>query len=361
MEVLEDLRDSGINAYQNVTPNQFIESNGLKTVKGRIYPLGGISNITTIFGNESGYYPVIETDEHGFNNPKGLYEINKVDIVLTGDSFTEGYSVHSDETISAVIRKSGFNAMSIGKAGNGPLLELAALKEYAEPLKPKIVLWLYYVNDSGDLAGEIGSPILLKYLTKNDFSQNLISRQEEIDSLLVDYVQGEWVKSRERKSWCDHWVFKIAKLSVLRKRINLISTPTPTPTSPPKPKPKPIFKDIMQKANHMVSGWGGKMYFVYLPSYFSYSETPYSVLSVADSFTYANEELNREFVLHTTNEREIPIIDIHKEVFVPHSDPLSLYPFRMDGHFNAEGYRLVAKSISNILKADGIIPLNSKN
>ena len=126
----------------------------------------------------------------------------------------------------------------------------------------------------------------------------------------------------------------------------------------------------MQKANHMVSGWGGKMYFVYLPSYFSYSETSYSARSVREYLygddiallvntdTFANEELNREFVLHTANELEIPIIDIHKEVFVPHTDPLSLFPFRMNAHYNAEGYRLVAESIFIRLKADGIVPLN---
>ena len=65
--------------------------------------------------------------------------------------------------------------------------------------------------------------------------------------------------------------------------------------------------------------------------------------------------------MDTVSELEIPIIDIHKEVFVPHSDPLSLFPFRMAGHYNAEGYKLVAESISKRLKADGIIPLNSRN
>ena len=98
----------------------------------------------------------------------------------------------------------------------------------------------------------------------------------------------------------------------------------------------------------MVSDWGGKMYFVYLPGFSQYSK--------------GIEHINREFVLHTANELEIPIIDMHNEVFVPHMDPLSLFPFRMDRHhYNAEGYKLVAESISKRLKADGIIPLNSRN
>ena len=112
-----------------------------------------------------------------------------MDILLTGDSFTEGYSVNSYETISAVLRKSGFYAISVGKSGSGPLIELAALKEYAEHLKPKIVLWLYYINDLNELGLEIQSSLLRKYLNEDNFSQNLISRQDEIDSVLINYSQ----------------------------------------------------------------------------------------------------------------------------------------------------------------------------
>jgi hypothetical protein len=199
IEVLDDLRDSGVEAFPNFTPSNIVGSNGLTSKKGRIYPLGTISNSTTTLGNETGYYPIIETDEHGFNNPKGLYIKNKVDIVLTGDSFAEGYSVHSDETISAVLRQLDFNAISVGKGGSGPLIELAALKEYAEPLKPRIVLWLYYVNDLTDLNSEMQSSILRKYLNEDDYSQNLIFRQEEIDDVLKNYIQSEWTREKKRE------------------------------------------------------------------------------------------------------------------------------------------------------------------
>ena len=168
MEVLDDLRDSGVEAFPNTHPYEFVLSNGLISNKGRIYPLGTISNSTTILTNESGYLPIIETDEHGFNNPKGLYIENKVDIVLIGDSFIEGHSVHSNETIGAVLRQLDFNAIGFGKSSNGSLIELATLKEYAEPLKPKIVLWVYFVNDIGSLAREMQSSILRKYLNEDD-------------------------------------------------------------------------------------------------------------------------------------------------------------------------------------------------
>ena len=49
IEVLEDLTELGKKVYLNITPELFISSNGLKTNNGLLYPLGGISNITTIF------------------------------------------------------------------------------------------------------------------------------------------------------------------------------------------------------------------------------------------------------------------------------------------------------------------------
>ena len=72
------------------------------------------------------------------------------------------YSVHSDETISAVLRELGFNAINLGNGNNGPLLEFATLKEYGEPLRSKVVLWLYCYNDLKDLNSEMIRSILYR-------------------------------------------------------------------------------------------------------------------------------------------------------------------------------------------------------
>ena len=120
--------------------------------------------------------------------------------------------------------------------------------------------------------------------------------------------------------------------------INLRPTPTPTPT------PTPIFRNILQKSNQMVSQWNGKIYFVYLPAFARYSR--------------GNEDPNRDFVMQTATELDIPIIDIHKEVFEPHPNPLSLFPLR--GHYNSDGYKLVAEVIGKRLEADGYVSIKSK-
>ena len=75
----------------------------------------------------------------------------------TGDSFAEGYSVYADENIAALLREYGFRTISLGKGANGPLLELASIKEYAEPLNGKVVLWMFYPNDFQNLIDEMES------------------------------------------------------------------------------------------------------------------------------------------------------------------------------------------------------------
>jgi len=50
-------------------------------------------------------------------------------------------------------------------------------------------------------------------------------------------------------------------------------------------------------------------------------------------------------VLDVVKSLNIPVIDIHNEVFKNHPDPLSLFPFRQMVHYNAEGYSEVAKAI----------------
>ena len=88
------------------------------------------------------------------------------------------------------------------------------------------------------------------------------------------------------------------------------------------------------------------MYFVYLPTF--------KTSTTSDGHPY------RDFVMQTATELDIPIIDIHREVFDPHPDPLSLFPFRMFAHYNAEGYKLVAEAIEKRLEEDGYVSIKSK-
>jgi len=350
LEVIEDLMDVNIKAYPlHSSSKEFSLTNGLETKNGRIFPIGGISNVITIGNNETGYYPNMKIDKYGFHNLKNLYKKNKVDIALIGDSYTEGYSVHSNKTISSFLHELSFSSISLGKSGNGSLIELATVKEYAEPLKPKIVLWMFYENDLLDLEREMKSSILKKYLTEDEFSQNLIHRQNEIDSVLKSYIESKIQKAKgHQQEKLSNRFMKLFILTNLRNRIDRAFTLIPISNSTYE-----TFNNILKKSNQMISEWGGKLYFVYLPSYHMYSDS----YSNPNELKLKNELNNRKIVLETANKLFIPIIDIHKEVFAIHPDPVSLFPLRIKGHYNAKGYQLVAQEIIKRLQKDNYYPI----
>ena len=84
---------------------------------------------------------------------------------MLGDSFTQGSCVQPGDDFASQIRLlSKQNVLSLGMAGNGPLLELASLVEYGLKKEPKIVLWIYFErNDLDDLKYEKSNSILKKY------------------------------------------------------------------------------------------------------------------------------------------------------------------------------------------------------
>jgi hypothetical protein len=343
-EVIEDLREEGIKAYPNIRPRNLIHLNELSNSNGRIYPLGGIASITTCYDNELGYFPIVELDEHGFNNPKGLYKKNDIDIVLIGDSNTEGSIINSNENYSSILRSRGFNVINLAKGGSGILIEFATLVEYARILKPKIVLWCYSPNDYSDYLGEEKSLILSAYLRKEQFSQNLISRQTEIDSILIKYIEYE-----EQKIKNNFFLKTIIKLYYLRSM--LFHKPSLKAIGYNQEKMIQVsndFKKILKRSKEIVSEWDGELYFVHVPFY--------SECTTGEKKVYNYDYF--ENVLSIPTELEIPVIDLYEKVCAEHPDPASLFPFRSAGHWNSNGHLLIADVIRKRLESDGIIPSN---
>ena len=91
----------------------------------------------------------------------GIWKSNKLDIAIVGDSFTHGYCVPTNTQFVSLIRKQYPSTLNLGMGGNGPLVELATLREFLPPFKPKIVLWVYFEgNDYSELHEEGNSRVL---------------------------------------------------------------------------------------------------------------------------------------------------------------------------------------------------------
>ncbi|MGH7926960.1 MAG: hypothetical protein ACREQV_04115 [Candidatus Binatia bacterium] len=350
IEVLMDAQAQGMDAVPAVYPSALLErqqdgplKSVIKIEGAEVLPLGGISNKTTVLCNENGDYTVYESDEHGFHNPKGIWGLDHLDVAIVGDSFAQGFCVPSDKNFMALIRRRYPATLSLGMGGNGPILELAAIKEYLPSLKPKVVLWAYFgKNDLIELRNETKSPLLLQYLKPN-FRQGLMPLQAEIDKALLAYVEKEKLKAlrraEERKNQSAIILLKslldFAKLRTLRARLRLVSGQKKREEEPgtqaDRSADMALFRAVLLQAKINVEAWGGSLYFLYLPEWERYA-LPHRV------------KQNRKQVLAVAAGLKIPVIDIH-ETFQSHPDVLSLFPFRRSGHYNVDGNRVVAEPI----------------
>jgi hypothetical protein len=329
-QVLQDLKSSGVNAVPAVSPP---DTNATPSSES-LLPLAGVSNKTTVLCNESGKYAIFQSDRYGFNNPDAEWDSPQTEWVLTGDSFTQGSCVQLGEDIAGQLRLiTGKNVLNLGIRGNGPLSEIGVLKEYAAFRKPKKVAWIYFeANDMFDLTREISVPLLVNYL-RSGFSQNLIHRQVEIDSYINKYIINPYIEAKGGHSLAGRESSSVAKTVIRQTR--LLRLPNIRQRMGSEVSVNPLFIKILKQARDQTAAWGGELYFVYLPEF-----TRYSTIVLNHDWHRKRSE-----ILKIVRSLNLPVIDIHQEIFLNHTDPLSLFSLRMSAHYNAEGYAGVAKAI----------------
>jgi len=340
---------------------------GSDSAEGGLLALGGASMVTTVLCNENGPYAMYDADEHGFNNPRGLWDVGRPQIALLGDSLVQGACVQPDQTIAAHMRRRVPGTLSIGYGGNGPLASLAALREYVEPLRPPIVLWFHDEgNDVSDLNQEKRNPRLMAYL-QSSTTQHLLDRQDQIDGearelmttdaleearwreerirhprvpadaawkqrLTLGYLQSQW---GPECPWIP--VVQFLKLSDLREQLRTaIDGLKPDPA---KQLDEPLLRQVLAKARDEVSEWGGQLYVVYLPEWERYR-------------WLGHGNMWRDPVLRLVLDLRIPLIDMHQR-FQATGDPLQFFPLRMTGHYTPSGYRLVAEAVLDRVNPPG--------
>ena len=196
LNVVDDIRKDGTMAYPKLNPATVVKTfNGTKAIsqvrvgQRELVPLGTISRMTSVYCNESGRYLVYKSDRHGFHNPRHVWNSGNLAVAAVGDSFTEGSCVPSDRNFVSLLRKLYPATLNLGMGGNGPLMELAALTEYLTRKRPRVVLWVYCeANDLWDLEENRASALLMKYLEPG-FSQDLLSRQPQIDQAIRSFEE----------------------------------------------------------------------------------------------------------------------------------------------------------------------------
>jgi hypothetical protein len=342
LEVLTDLEADGSTWWPAIHASLFRASGG-PIIEGReVIPLAGISFGRTLLCNESGEWVTFIADEHGFNNPAGVHQPD-APVVVVGDSFVHGYCVPPDRTISALLDAQFPGTLNLGLAGAGPLTELAALREYAAPLRPALVVWAYFgENDLRELELEADNEVLRSYL-QPEYSQGLAGMQPALDRTLADTLtdlrverdrqeaerndQARLPRSRRSLASTVAGIIKLRDVRRLWRRATRSRTPDPFPEE--------LLRQVLETARDEVAAWDGELVFLLLPEWQRYGRP-----EASDPYY--------EEVLNLAAEVGLEVID-GAALFDAHPDPLSLFPRRASGHYTEEGYRLVADAIAMVV------------
>lgn len=339
LEAVRDLRRRGDDAW----PTVYIGNHwkGRSAFRDTVYPLASISGVTSVMCAETSYV-VYRSDEHGFTNPPGQWRMAQADLALVGDSYVMGWCVPPAESFAAAIRARHPATIVLGHGASGPLTQLAQIREFLSPMRPRHVVWFYYEeNDLPDLTAENSHPILARYLEPG-FTQGLADRQGEVDQRLRT-LAGERERAAEQRAAAEaalappsgaiRGAWSVLTLAHLRARIAGMRRP------PVLERPccdLALLRLVVGAVQATVLGWGGDLIMVYLPSERRLAGRPLrpgelagdSVVAIVDSFG-------------------VPVLDLRSKLGRVGSSR-DLYAYE-EAHFSARGHQAVATLVLDFL------------
>ena len=357
LEFQRDEKMKGNDLSLVITPFRMLHLEGLENYSWkedsnkpkRILPLAGVSKKLTIGGSETGKYNIYQSDRFGFNNPDSEWdEINYITII--GDSAVDASYIPWVNGWAGNIKKlTKKPALALGMGNNGPLLELATLKEYAQKIKPKIILWIYVEeNDLVELKQEMKSSILSKYLDKN-YTQNLIENQNLIEENYYIFLNSK-IKENEADPTNALSVEKkkynfISYIKLINLRYFLFNNLQLQLRYTITKKDLLNFEKIILEAKETTEKFRGKLYFVYLPA-------------TTRFFDFKNplkkKDYYRHEVLKIVSDLQVPLIDLWELYFKNLDDPLNTLSFRMHSHYNKETIENASKIIVGYLEKNNL-------
>ena len=353
LTVIRDLRARSLSAYPVTRAANLLEADGtgqmrpILSARGRPFlPMASVPRATVVGCNELGQWLTYDTDRHGFNNPDDQWDASNPAIGMVGDSFTHGDCVPPDRNMAGLLRRRFGATLNLGVGGFGPLLELAALKEYLEPVRPHIVLWVFFEgNDlTYDLPLEARAPMLRAYLDDPAFSQDLIHRDGDVAHALRDYVERNMQAAVARMDLPWVQLLRWVSLDRMREAIGLGALQIGYNTGDTQAE-LALFARILAQARQRVEGWGGTLYLVYIPESDRY---------LSRFGSSAMREAIHDGVARIARQARIPVIDI-ASAFAAQPAPGTLYAFP-GGHFNEAGYRHAASAIATALERNAPAP-----
>ena len=282
-----ELKSKGEDVVPSIPPNDYFVNYKKFLDKKKPLAISGVSSKKTIFCNEGGEMITYISDRYGFRNKNFLWDDEKIQWVILGDSLVHGACVNDKDTISARIAfYSKEKILNLGIQGHGPLMELSALKEYAKIKKPNNVIWFYYEgNDLDNIIYEMKSNNLNKYLLNDNYTQELSKKQNEMNAehqKLIDKIYNNKMYNRQinQNNSKHNLLFKVKGVLKLYKIREFVSyfLPRKYALVIKQYSSLDIFKSYKQaimRASNLTKSWGGNFYFVYYPHASRYHDSKF--------------------------------------------------------------------------------------
>lgn len=336
VELISTERLKNKRVFPAASPAYFLNANGSSVIVDSqpVLPLGITALADNYYCNESGKFANFVTDQYGFRNEKSVWS-NNVDIVAIGDSFTMGSCLDDDLSIVGQLRASGKKVLNLGMGSNGPLLELASLKEFGLQAKPKIILWNFFVNDLFDLHHEKNNPILIKYLNEN-FSQNLKKNFAKINPA-VDVVVEEYWKKIEAlaKNRPDHSLSETFLFPNIQKVYRYLRNQSLAPSLDKKENIE-LLLEVLKRAAAESKKMNALLIFVYLPD--------------CNDNSYGQQSWKPE-LLAAIQAFGIKTIDLSEAIHKMKTSGKAAYYACPGSHFNSAGAKAASEEILQMLNS----------
>lgn len=155
-----------------------------------LLPLSGISNAKTLLCRDGSEYIEYTSDNYGFNN---INNRKKVDILVIGDSYVHGLCLKREDIFS-----NKFDSINLAIQANGPLIQYATYREYVHLYDFNKLIWVFTPdNDFYDYYQEAKNSILMNYLEDENYSQNLIQKDDIKNRVIENYFNYNDRKIKE--------------------------------------------------------------------------------------------------------------------------------------------------------------------
>jgi hypothetical protein len=353
-EVVRDARRKDPGVYPSTSPSSFIRTDvtgwpPFISVDGKdVLPMGGVAAASVVACNESGTWETWRFDRFGLHNPDSIWNAQKFDVVIVGDSFAEGACMPEGSDIASLLRGAYPGTVTLGRGGAGPLLELAVLREFTGGRKSDYVFWVFYEEyNLHNIAAEFKHPVLNRYLEPG-FTQRLPEMQGAVDAALRKLVDERLEASRQALGVAPSRFRKIVQTvnsytcgEYVGKRIRQMRAGNTTAaakvaTSEDIEKLRIVAGLMKSEASRL----GARLVFVYIPRW------PY------DGKGNERATASKQPVLDLAASFGLPTIDIEALFRSAGGNQTQFYSVPWESHYSLKGYTVIADELTRFMQED---------